>query len=142
MGKHTLKNQTTPDTPSAGYLHIFPDSADKKLKIIDDTGTVTDLTDTVAVSAETYQFKNVDYTALITDDAVIIDGSANTVDITMPAVSAATKKLVINCINADFTVTINRAGADTIQGATTKTLAVNESITLLADTTNSDWRLI
>jgi len=49
MGKAVIKNQTTPVTPTSGYTAIFVDSADKKAKQIDDTGTVTDLTATTTL---------------------------------------------------------------------------------------------
>lgn len=44
MGKVTFKNQVDPSTPSSGYTELFVDSADKKIKTIDDAGTLTDLT--------------------------------------------------------------------------------------------------
>ena len=44
MSEITLVNGSAPSTPSAGRVAIYGDSADKHVKIIDDTGTVTDLT--------------------------------------------------------------------------------------------------
>lgn len=139
MALITIANQADPSTPSTGDTHIFVDSADKKIKTIDDTGTVTDLTATTA--AENFIDKSVDYTATNTDSVIFVDASSNTVDITLFDITTATKRLTITCINADNAVTINRGGTDTINGGTTKTLAVNETVTLLPDITNTNWRL-
>lgn len=42
MAKIDVTNQSAPSTPSSGTTSIYVDTADKKLKTKDDTGTVTD----------------------------------------------------------------------------------------------------
>lgn len=54
MSKIVFKNETTPATPASGYTDIFVDVANKRLKLIDDTGTVVSLTgDVVGPSSST-----------------------------------------------------------------------------------------
>jgi hypothetical protein len=45
-GAARINNGTVPPTPAVGYTTIYVDSADKHVKQIDDTGLITDLTNT------------------------------------------------------------------------------------------------
>ena len=58
MSRIRFTGSTTPPTPASGQLFLFVDSADKHLKQIDDTGTISDITggagtDTTAIHDDT-----------------------------------------------------------------------------------------
>jgi hypothetical protein len=44
MGRLSLATQITPNTPSVSTIEIYPDSADKKVKMIDENGIVNSMT--------------------------------------------------------------------------------------------------
>ncbi|MBX9596002.1 MAG: hypothetical protein K2X46_16685 [Roseomonas sp.] len=84
--------------------------------------------------------------ALTADQAGIIavSAAAGNVTLTLPAVNAANGvPLRFNFVRTDTsanTVTIQRAGSNTIEGATSRQLAVNERMLLLGDGV-STWRI-
>jgi hypothetical protein len=86
--------------------------------------------------------KTADYTATVSDFAIIYTALADNRVLTLPA--ATTKSMLyISRTTADpKSVTVTRAGSDTIQGATTKVLADQyDSLLLVADGT-ATWSII
>jgi hypothetical protein len=85
-------------------------------------------------------------TTLTADDAglVLVDASGGNRTITLPAASAANARPIrLDLVRTDTTantVTIQRAGSDTIEGGTTVLLAVRERMALLSDG-GSAWRV-
>ena len=82
----------------------------------------------------TLSTKTADYTATSTDGIILVDATSGVVTITLPAASAR-KELHIKKIDASANaVTIGRAGADTIEGSTSKSLAAQyNSYTIYSD---------
>lgn len=75
-----------------------------------------------------------------TDNIVILDGTSNTVTITLPDAATTAKYnkgFVFICKNADNAVTIQRAGSDTVMGSASITLDVRESVELRP--VGTDW---
>lgn len=76
MGKIIVGNQTEPATPSSGQTVIYIDSADRKAKQKDDTGTVIDLTTGIAGPLHNVVIENFDCDASVAiGNAVRISGS-------------------------------------------------------------------
>jgi len=81
-------------------------------------------------------------TATITtiDPAIVIDATSNAVTVTLPDAATAADlgyECAIICSNANNTVTISRAGSDTVMGAASITLDVRESVVLVP--VGTDW---
>jgi len=85
--------------------------------------------------------KTGDYTILTTDGYThVYANKATAITITLPSAAASTnRQITIKSIGAGA-CTIARAGADTIDGATSQTLAQFDSMTLISDG-GTDWRL-
>jgi len=108
------------------------------------TGTVDSAVATtkyVDDSVELYLItKTADYTILDDDHTILIDGTSNTVTITLPNASTVTNNVYnIKCINDTFTVDIS--SAQNIDGDSANIELINmESITLQSD--GSNWWII
>lgn len=81
-------------------------------------------------------------TADTDDDAMIVDASGGAVTITLPdRASNVGKVYTIKRVNATNNVVVSRAGSDTIDGATTKTLASQyAAITIIAG--YGEWNVL
>lgn len=85
---------------------------------------------------------------LTADDAglVLVDAAGGSRTVTLPAANAcAGRPIMLRLVRVDSTgansVTIQRAGSDTIDGAASITLALGERLTLVSDG-SSAWRII
>ena len=84
---------------------------------------------------------------LTADDAglVLVDASGGSRTITLPAANAASGRpqsfRLVRTDNSVNTVTIQRAGADTIEGATARALRPAERLTLMSDGVSA-WRVV
>jgi len=85
------------------------------------------------ITAETETVEETDY-------GLILDATSNTVTVTLPSAATSArlgKKYAFICENANNTVTISRAGADTVMGAASITLDVREAVVLVP--VGTDW---
>lgn len=80
------------------------------------------------------------YNVAATDSYIIMDATAGAKTVNLPAANAGIRRIIIikkdNTVNA---VTINRAGADTIEGAVSKTLNAQFSKVVLVSDGISQW---
>lgn len=84
--------------------------------------------------------KTANYTATTADHVIRVDATSGSVTITLPAASNAGALLRIKRIDGSAnTVTVQRAGSDTIDGATSFTLTQYQSRDLVAPNTGADW---
>ena len=95
------------------------------------TGTTTG-----GSSAQNILEKTTAYTATITDDAIIANG---TFTVTLAPVSSATKSLVIKASVGGGTITVDGNGAETMDGNLTLTLLPGQAVTLVPGT--SAWSI-
>lgn len=92
--------------------------------------------DRVAVTSKT-----ANYTAVDTDRVLLCDPTSGSITITLPAAGAGKQEYVIKKTVAHAnTLVIDPAGAETINGAATLTVADNTSVTIVSDGTN--WHTI
>lgn len=79
--------------------------------------------------------KTTTYSVLTSDSTILADASGGGFTITLPGASNAGFKVIIKKVDTSANVvTISRAGSDTIEGSTTRTLRYQyESLTLQAD---------
>lgn len=106
------------------------------------TKTLTNTTLTNPVIAYGFTSKTANYTATSTDTYINVDASGGAVVITLPAVSGNTG-LEINVKKIDGsvnTVTIDGNGSETIDGATTRVIAVQYTAYTLV-CTGSGWSI-
>jgi hypothetical protein len=141
MSEITLVNGSAPSTPSAGRVAVFSASSDKHLKIIDDTGTVTDLTDTGGGGGWTVATETTGTRAAVDGEFVLID--ASTCVITLPAPVTGTRvacKVITGTVTA-IEIRTSGAGVDidgTDYSSTGLTLTTQyEQISMVSDGT--DW---
>jgi hypothetical protein len=83
------------------------------------------------------------YTISSTDTVIIADGTSNNVAVTLPTASTVTgyRFYVKRKDNTANTVSINRSGSDTIDGATSQALTAQyTSVTVVSD--GSNWYII
>jgi hypothetical protein len=113
----------------------------------DDTLTITGATtEPVTVAnvsvANVYVAKTTTYTVAVTDGIIGCDSSGGPFTVTLPAASAVTGKLFtiadVQGSAATHNVTVARAGADTINGATSVVIEVAYSSVELRST-GSSW---
>jgi hypothetical protein len=78
-------------------------------------------------------------TATSDDDVLDLDGTANAVTETLPTAVGWTKLLLLKCINITHAVTVGTTSAQTIDGASTLTPALNAGYLLYSDGAN--WRI-
>lgn len=88
-----------------------------------------------------FSAKTSNYTLLTTDDAITVDATSGNVTITLPAASSVPGKLYrVKRIDASGnTVTIARAGSDTIDGATSVSLTAQYQAKTLLRQTSTTW---
>jgi hypothetical protein len=88
------------------------------------------------------QSKSADYTALITDDVILMSASGGSCTVTLPAAATATKALTVKKTDASAnTVTIDGSGSETIDGSLTQVLDVQyRSFKIVSD--GSNWYMI
>tara|TARA_R110000824_G_scaffold100400_2_gene238760 strand:- start:848 stop:1288 length:441 start_codon:yes stop_codon:yes gene_type:complete len=142
MSKVTLVNGGTPTTPTAGRVTVFTDSADKKTKQIDDTGTVTDLTGgggggavwTVATEATAAR-------SAASGEFVLIDAATCIVTLPAPVASArvAAKAIAVPATVTSIEVRTSGAGIlidGTDYSATGLALKQYEMVNVISDGTN------
>lgn len=92
MARLQFAEQSTPDTPDAGKLTLFVDSADSRCKQIDSTGLVKDLTDSAA-PVDNCRIGWADYDDLATATTPIsVTGGGGDVVLTNDALGAQTLK--------------------------------------------------
>lgn len=92
MAEIHLKEQVTPTTPQGGKLKLFVDSTDSRVKQIDSTGLVKDLTDSAAPS-DNCRIGWADYDDLVTATTPIsVTGGGGEVVLTNDAVGPQTEK--------------------------------------------------
>lgn len=86
--------------------------------------------------------KGGDYTALLSDEVILINAGAVSVTLTLPAAASATgKKYTVKAVDVTNSATIEPAGAETLDGAGSYGfLGVNEAITIISDGAN--WFII
>jgi hypothetical protein len=123
---------------SAGDIVIVPPSSESGLP----TGALYVDNGTAKVAGSTgFNIPNVTvtdvetadspYTVLATDTHIAVDTSASTITINLPAGTTG-RKVTIFDTGSGNTITINRAGSDTINGATSTTLTTAyQSVTLV-----------
>jgi hypothetical protein len=78
-------------------------------------------------------------TATYDDDVLDLDGTANAVTETLPTAVGWTKFLLLKCINVTHAVTIGTTSAQTIDGASTLTPALNVAYLLYSN--GSNWQI-
>lgn len=89
--------------------------------------------------------KSVSYVATVADGVILADASAGSITITLPAANAAaagravTLRVKRKDAVAANTVTITRAGADTLEGGTSTTLAPLNSKDFVSDGATAWW---
>ncbi len=81
------------------------------------------------------QIKTNDYTIVGSDNTILVDASANTVDISMPATPSHGQIFNVYCINDSFACTVVRNGNNINGVAGDIALMANESLTLQFNTT-------
>lgn len=72
---------------------------------------------------------------------VLVDTTAGAVTLTLPSAASASEITVKNRAGANR-VTLDGAGAQTIDGSATAELASGDRATLVADTVNSNWQTV
>lgn len=87
--------------------------------------------------------KTASYTATLLDKVILVDATSGAVTITLPSAGVALSNITIKKTdNSANAVTVSRAGSDTIDGATSKSLADQyDSITIQSDGGTS-WNII
>ena len=138
---HYLSDQTagalTATEPTISVLLFFADSTT--------TGFLLPYRPTIAgtesTRLETQSTKTMDYTIVNSDYIIFADSTSTGVDITLPAAGTVTgRTFIIKAINIDNTTTIQTNGAETIDGASSITFAVQfESYILVSD--GSNWNI-
>jgi len=131
---------STPSTPASGKMRIYA-KTDNILYTINDAGTETQVgSDSSILSITT---KTANYTVTTNDDVIFADPTSGSFVLTLfTAVGNAGRVLKIKNIGTNFnTVTIDGAGAETIDGFTTRVLSTtNETITIVS--TGSAWQVL
>jgi hypothetical protein len=85
--------------------------------------------------------KTNDYTITAADSTILIDGSSNTVTITLPtAVGIAGRKYNIKCLDDTFACGVAGAGAETIDGESTQTLNQYDNMCIQSD--GAEWWIL
>ena len=137
----SITNKTTVGAASGDFVLISDtsDSGNLKKVNVDDflTGTgSSDLNTTAITNASS------PYTALGTDDVILVDTSGGNVTINLPAASSNDKKVyVIKKTDAANIITVDGNASETIEGATTALLhTVNETMKIVCDAT--EWHII
>lgn len=107
-----------------------------------DTGTGDVTINATGGSDENVAVKTSDYTAITTDQTILVDASSNDVTISLyTAVGNTGKKLRIKAKDVTNTITIDPFGTQTINEETTIELPTKgDSITIISDGAN--WQVI
>lgn len=127
------------DGTTGQYFQIYDDLNDRVGLKIANSGEVT-FSGGIKVPVVS---KSIDYTATTSDFNVLCTGGVSGITITLPA--ATNTGLVLHIEKVDSgagAVTVSRAGSDTIEGATTASLASQySSVTLVADGTATWYKI-
>ena len=130
IGTSTIDTNTRLTITSAGNVGIGEDSPTSKFEI---NGSL----------ATKVASKNADYTLGLSDFTILIDANNANRTLTLPAVSTTIGRIYVikRTDQSGDTVTITRAGSDTIDGQATVTINGGDSITLQSAGHNS-WIII
>jgi len=129
-------NDLTAVTAASGDYIAISDASDsgKKKKIL-----VSDLVNTTQISID-----NTDspYTALATDNTILVDASSGAVTVNLPTAASITgKRYTIKAIDATNNVTVDGDGSETIEGVLNKTLnGDDEFVTVESD--GAGWVIV
>lgn len=107
------------------------------VNVLTDDGTYKSLTATTQLVIKTSN-----YTASSTDGIIFLDGSSNTVTLTLPsAVGNFKKQYSIKCIDDTFICDVATNGIEEIDGSSSNlTIAYPNAITIVSD--NANWWII
>uniref|UniRef100_A0A6M3KR47 Putative tail protein n=1 Tax=viral metagenome TaxID=1070528 RepID=A0A6M3KR47_9ZZZZ len=143
-----FSNQTGASNVFIGYQAGYSETGSNKL-YIDNSNTATPLiygdfsADYLKINGGEKAKNNIYTTTQVLNHAnnfVYADGTSGAVDITLPTGTIYNETVYyIKCINADNTVRIVADGADTIDGAATVTLALNDSYILQYIFSKNKW---
>lgn len=132
--------------PNNADFGTFPGAVDADSLVVQTTSTFKGQIDQQAAALNhdvAKVFADSPYAAIASDSIIRWDTTVGACTQTLPAIAGMRNRMLfINKSVQTNTLTIDPAGADTIDGEATKVLSSNESVLLYAPSAGTDWRIL